>query len=296
MKHDVENRELVCILIGGLGNQLFQVAHAYNLAKKYNANLVFDMGEYLFQTKNRKPDIYRLKISEKLLFKSFDSRLYSWWTHEYINEFAWKLFKKEVFKEESFRSKKYHWITGESSDFLEENMFNVILGYFQREKFFISSQTELRPLLAPKDSLIDSETRSYKQKMQSEQSVSIHVRRGDFVDLGAGLSMKYYNESITLMKELLSNNSNDLKFYVFSNDIDWCKKKFVDTNIEFVSIQGKNADINEMYLMSCCKHNITSNSTYGWWGAWLNSNPKKIVIAPSTGISQQIIPQSWIRI
>lgn len=287
-------KDLICILNGGLGNQLFQVAHAYTLEKKYGVTPIYDMGEYLFVTKYRKPDIYRLKISEQMTFKSFDKRLRSWWRHQYVNEFAYKFFKKNIFKEEKYRNKNYHWITGEESDYFDEKSeLNVILGYFQREKFFISARDDLQQLLIPRDDLIDQQTREYEKKMRSEQSVSIHVRRGDFVDLGIGLSMEYYHKAIALIKKKLSG---DIKFYIFSNDINWCKTQFSDLDCEYVSLQGKDADINEMYLMSCCKHNITSNSTFGWWGAWLNGNPDKIVIAPTVGISQGVLPDSWIKI
>ena len=101
--------------------------------------------------------------------------------------------------------------------------------------------------------------------------------------------------------EVINHNVANPQFFVFSDDIEWCRKIFTRYNIEFVYWNKGENSFRDMQLMSLCKHNIIANSTFSWWGAWLNSNREKIVCAPArfTNVSQKVkgdCPNSWIRI
>jgi len=145
---------------------------------------------------------------------------------------------------------------------------SILDGYWQDEGLFDNIKAELRNKLV------------FKQKPIlniNSNSVSIHARRGDylngdyFVDLA---KTDYYKKAI----EYVLSKAENPTFYIFSNDINWAKEyfSFIKQNKVFLN----NNTIEDLYLMSLCKHNITANSTYSWWAAWLNSSPDKIVIQP----------------
>ena len=106
--------------------------------------------------------------------------------------------------------------------------------------------------------------------------------------------MPYFRQAINYF-------GKDKQYLVLSDDIVWCKKKFVGSNFHF---PDRESPVTDLYLQSLCTHNIISNSSYSWWGAWLNQNPQKIVIVPKTwfGIQMRdynladLIPEEWIKI
>jgi hypothetical protein len=133
--------------------------------------------------------------------------------------------------------------------------------------------------------------------------ISMHYRRGDYAEnlettkYHGMPDSKYYSKAL----QYISERQNNLKVLVFSDDKDWVTKS-VKLPITFEIIEGLE-DIEELILMSHCKHNIIANSTFSWWGAWLNENPEKIVIAPKRWFAneemeaqtQDLIPETWIR-
>lgn len=141
-------------------------------------------------------------------------------------------------------------------------------------------------------------------ELKSNHSVCIHIRAGDYLDpyfcrlYGGICTPEYYQRAIDYMQQKLKNPT----FYVFSDDIDWCKRNISIKNVVWmdISVLRVHYDWEEMYLMSCCKHNIIANSSFSWWGAWLNKNSSKIVIAPQRWINtirnEQICPSEWIRL
>lgn len=140
----------------------------------------------------------------------------------------------------------------------------IIEGFFQSEKYFKESRRQILSLF-PK-----------KQKINK---VAVHIRRGDYLKNQAYhnvLSIEYYLEAF----KLFPNN-----FLLFSDDIEWCKSIF--TGMEFEFYEGEN-DLEEMLTMSCCEHNIIANSSFSWWGAWLNTNEHKKVVCPSQWVGPQL--------
>ena len=162
-----------------------------------------------------------------------------------------------------------------------ENSFNYsripynrnmdLVGYFQSDKYFNHCEDLIRNYFDFEDSLDDGSID------QDSETCSVHIRRGDYVNLVGYhplMSMEYYIKAIDSMR-----CKGVKKFYFFSDDIQWCKDNFALTE-EFIYIEG-NEDIKDLYLMTRCKNNIIANSSFSWWGAWLNRNQSKKVIAPS---------------
>lgn len=182
-----------------------------------------------------------------------------------------------------------------------QSLFNIkdgvdLNGYFQTEKYFKHIENDIRKEFTFKDEIIKEST---NLKGSYENIVSIHFRRGDFLGYSNNfppLELEYYQTAINYFSD------KDYTFYIFSDDIDWCKTIFGnDANIIYIESNNQFID---MCLMSMCDHNIIANSTYSWWGAWLNKNPNKRVIAPTNwfgpGLSHvnvsDIIPENWIKI
>jgi hypothetical protein len=174
----------------------------------------------------------------------------------------------------------------------------VINGFFQSEKYFAKNATSILSAFSPTEEMASLISHKYPW-LQKETCTSIHVRRGDYVKLSmyhSVLSNQYYDRAIKLAR------SKTHKFVVFSDDIDWCKSYFVGD--EFLFVENEK-DYVELYMMAACKNNVTSNSSFAWWGAWLNPNPDKFVIAPvekwfGPGLqchnTNDIIPASWHKV
>lgn len=178
----------------------------------------------------------------------------------------------------------------------------LYLGYWQTEEYF----KHIRPLILKTfrfnpEKLSKLSTACY-HKIQEECSVSVHIRRGDYLfennkQRFYGIcDLNYYKRAILLMQEKVHYS----RFYVFSDDIEWAKENIQISNAVFIDWNvGKDA-WQDMFLMSQCKHNIIANSTFSWWGAWLNTNPDKLVISPShfmnTNKKSDIIPAGWLTI
>jgi hypothetical protein len=162
-------------------------------------------------------------------------------------------------------------------------------GYFQSENYFSDYANEVRDFLTPKC--------DKKFPFSNEITCSIHVRRGDYVQLQNFMplvKMDYYDYCIAF------TSFENIKFIVFSDDIGWCKENF---HGDFVFVEG-NTDIEDLCWMSQCTHNIIANSSFSWWAAWLNKNPNKAVYAPSVWVgpghggldTKDLIPTKWLKI
>ncbi len=141
----------------------------------------------------------------------------------------------------------------------------IINGFFQSEKYFIKSRKTILDLF-PKNDTIDK--------------ISIHIRRGDYLKKPGYhniLNMEYFYKAI----EMFPNE----KFVIFSDDIGWCKHNFKGERFSFVE---KENDLQQIIMMSACKHNIISNSSFSWWGAWNNRNEDKIIVAPNKWVGEKL--------
>ena len=145
-------------------------------------------------------------------------------------------------------------------------------GYFQSELYFQHCTELVRYYFKP--------TKHVQSKLISKygdmtDTCSIHVRRGDYVNhwLHGVTTIDYYNRAMVEMERLKPVR----KYFVFSDDPTWCEQNFRGDRFIFVK---DNLDIEDLFLMSMCKNNIITNSSFSWWGSWLNSNPEKTIIVP----------------
>ncbi len=172
---------------------------------------------------------------------------------------------------------------------VSENLFNrypqtinlfprkYFVGYWQNNKYLNSLNYDFIDFIRCKSEHKNIETKPLAQMILNSNSVSLQVRRGDLLNVGRVIcDKKYYKRAI----DFLNNKVGDIELFIFSDDIEWCKRNIsIQENQFFIepNISNPFADI---YLMSLCKHNIIVNSTFGWWGAALNNNPTKITISP----------------
>ena len=177
-----------------------------------------------------------------------------------------------------------------------ENNFVYLNGYWQNELYFSNIRELLLQELSPISSLNDVGY-SCLESIKKTNSVSLHVRRGDYLNLKniGVLDVDYYKQAVAY----ISKNLEKPTFYIFSDDLDWCKKSlgFLD---DCIYVDRTETEIDDLKLMSCCQHNIIANSSFSWWGAWLNKNPKKTVIAPKSWLlndpdSSNVILSDWIK-
>lgn len=178
-----------------------------------------------------------------------------------------------------------------------------LMGYWQSEKYFVEAAPQIRRDFTFRQPL-EGQNAELAQQMASVNAVSLHVRRGDYASnpqttATHGLcSLEYYRASIQHIAERVHKPH----FFVFSDDIAWVRENLkIDFHHQHVNHNHGAASYNDMRLMSMCKHHIIANSSFSWWGAWLNPSPHKIVLAPSGWFAnetntQDLIPQSWVRL
>ena len=172
-------------------------------------------------------------------------------------------------------------------DINEKGNFIYLNGYSQSWRNFVGYEDYIRENTVFKYPMLEK-SREISQKMQRENSVSIHVRRGDYVSQGyILLTQNYYNQAVSYMKANLDNPH----FYIFSNDIDWVRKN-LKIDAPYTIVDWNNKDYQDLQLMSYCKNHIIANSTFSWWGAFLSKNKNKIVIAPNKHVSWNL---DWIK-
>ena len=150
----------------------------------------------------------------------------------------------------------------------------ILNGYWQSEKYFSQiADVIYKDFKFPEPSL---RNRELGKEMSENLSVSIHVRRGDYNGLYPLLTEEYYEPAMTYFRE----KYGDVRFYAFSNDIAWCREHLQAERLTYVDWNTGTDSPYDMWLMTQCKHNIIANSTFSWWGAWLNRNEGREVIAP----------------
>jgi hypothetical protein len=169
-------------------------------------------------------------------------------------------------------------------------------GFFQSEKYFEHNRKELLEWFKIPEQIKEKIVVKYSELFK-QRTTSVHVRRGDYVRLPNHhpvQTLEYYNKSIEYLKD-----STDL-FIIFSDDIEWCKENF--KNLDNTIYIEAEKDYIEIYLMSLCDNNIISNSSFSWWGAWLNEKENKIVIGPKIWFGPEIqhntsdiLPEKWVK-
>lgn len=279
--------------LGGLGNQMFQYAFYKSLQATFGsvkADLtafdVYDLHNG-FELEHVFP--ISLNKANPFLIKLYDPSFRAW----PIRKLRRMMRLKNAFYEEK------KWFEFDASVYTDLQS-RLYWGYWQNENYFADIATGLREDLRFKLPLKRQNQTVYDQ-IKKSNSIAIHVRRGDYLHndlLGGICDERYYQEAIKLIREQVSNPN----FFIFSNDIEWCRSAFRLPQVTFVSWNHGQESYVDMQLMSSCKHIIIANSSFSWWSAWLNTHPDKIVISPAQWIndplatSNNISLKEWIKL
>ena len=176
-------------------------------------------------------------------------------------------------------------------------------GFYQSERYFADISDEVRAAFTFNEALISEESKRFRAEIeQCEQSVSLHVRRGDYLQppfnqaLGDICTPQYYKQAIQLMREAVP----EAKFFIFSDDHDWCRKHLDLPHATHIDCNRGTDSWQDMMLMRHCRHHIIANSTFSWWGAWLAEHPTQRVMAPGLwnrfAKDADIVPARWTKI
>jgi hypothetical protein len=287
---------VVTRIIGGLGNQMFQYAMARAASLRLDTNLKLDVSG----------------------FKTYPLHAYGLNHFKVVGEFAEKN-KYIVGKPKTFLEQvkiRMGWSTV-LPNYLEDGLEfdakvfglkgDVYLdGYWQSEQYFLDFEKKIREDFSFKTAP-DSDNQEHLDQINSVLAVSVHIRRGDYVNnptinaIHGTCDLDYYQRAIEFLRARIP--SDPLHFFIFSDDPEWVRENVnFGTATTFVSHNDATRNYEDMRLMSACKHHIIANSSFSWWGAWLNANPDKIVVAPKQWFrsaslsSTDIVPDSWNRL
>jgi len=289
---------IISNLKGGLGNQMFEYVAGYSLAKDKGAEFKIDLGHFENQDKFKNETNRGFQLD-------FFNVPYKLATEEEITEVKTRYSRGflPILKLDSYLTMlniiRYPLLTNISSSVYMD-------AYFQNEKYFIRHTKDIREMFSLKKDYMTNDFKMMCDRIRKnfEKSVSIHVRRGDYVTNTQAnkwhglLSKDYYYNALDYLKK--ETGIKKLYIYVFSDDSVWVKENLpLEGNITYVPDDFNPAQ--SIILMSKCKNNIIANSSFSWWGGWLNTNEEKIVIAPNKWLagskrhSRDIVPESWIR-
>jgi hypothetical protein len=276
---------------------MFQYAAGRALATKYGVPLKLDL-RWMRRYKQRDFLLNKFPISietpswrERFRFTWFPFQRHPFFFYTKII----RKFNKILYVEDGFPYNPDFWNFGPD---------RFLFGYFQSEKYFKEYDSLIRKDFAYclNDSLYN---REILKAVNTKGSTALHIRRGDYVKNKAtscsiGIcTMDYYTRAVRFLKK----NLKEIRFIVFSDDIEWCKKNVKFDRVMFAEQQYE-SPIDDMFLATKCENVILSNSTFAWWCAWLNPNSNKIVIAPQEWFkneelnrkSYDLIPKEWIRL
>jgi hypothetical protein len=255
--------------IGGLGNMFFHIASIYSLAKDNNDNLCLI---------NIPHKIDNLKADTRCDISHADN-------YNYLFE---RFYRANI----NVPQKLHYPFECVPLQYVSDHEY---IGYFQSENYFKHRKDEILDLFQP---TIEMEEHLNTKYGDLFGNISLHVRRKDYANLYPHLhppqTMDYYNRALEILPK-------DLKVLVFSDELLWCKNNFIGDRFVFID----EVDYISMYLMTRMKCNIIANSSFSWWGAWMNKNEDKTVITPvnwfgghllGDELKMKIIPENWIKI
>ena len=283
-------------IAGGLGNQLFQFAFGLFVSEIFSTKVAFDIQVHrnCRNFTNRELEIaflFDIPIANKN-----DVVLYKKSVIPLLARLERKIVQKMPFIEPKYVVQKdAHTLP----DFFSDNVYYD--GYWQNYTYLDKIKHLFINRIRLKESYIITQ-KTVLHNIKISNSVSIHIRQGDYLNINKNskifhiCELDYFNHAIEIIKQKVDNPV----FYIFTQDIIWAKSNF--NRLNFNIIEGNSA-VEDLILMSKCKHNIIANSTFSWWGAWLNQNNNKIIIAPRNWYKGKLnhkiinlIPPSWIQI
>lgn len=291
---------IVSTILGGLGNQMFQYAAGRALAVLRDEPFLVDLSGFSSYTLHQGYELLRVFGLEVGSASLNDLReILGWRTDPLVR----KVLKRSIFS--SLRGS--HFAIEPHLNYwpgLESMTSPVYMtGYWQSARYFEHCEGVIREDFRFRHTL-EGRNRELVARMADCQSVSVHIRRGDYVTHPATskilhvCSLNYYREAI----RRITSQIPDAVFFVFSDDMKWVRQQvdFLPRSVLIDHNLGQDS-YRDMQLMSSCRNHIIANSSFSWWGAWLNSNPDKIVIAPKewfkNGVDDgDLVPPQWFRL
>lgn len=287
-------------LKGGLGNQMFQYAFAKLIEKKTGEEVKLDYTSYsaLKNDTVRKPRLERFNLSI-CSASSKDIEKKCLLQHQGNSQAL--LYKIGIYAEKTLNRKYYFEENRAYVDTDSILKYEYFDGYWQSYRYIEQVKDEIIKDFTPKT--LSQKTTDDINMFSKQNSVFVGVRKGDYTKSKyaqrhfGSFSSDYYN---TAMKKISEKTENPI-FYIFSNDINWCKQNLaLDNSFKIVYREPEQQvdDFEELMLMSSCKHAIMVNSTYHWWGAYLIKNKNKVICCPKKWFFDDkpidIIPNDWV--
>lgn len=279
---------------GGLGNQLFQYSYGLYLSNLLNTEVKYEI-QMSFDSKNYTNRSLELGIMGFMVEKAscIDIRKFKFFKKGLKFRIERKLISRLPFLNSNYKIENNPHII---IDVPKDNAFYD--GYWQNLDMIYKVLPHLKSIISQSNSEITQKFNS----INIENSVSIHIRRGDYISVKSNseifeiCKVDYFINAINYIKQ----NSTNPSFLIFSDDIEWAKLQFIGDEYKFM--EGNTA-VEDLLLMSLCRHNIIANSTFSWWGAMLNSFEGKIVIAPKkwyvgelNNSINYLLPASWMKL
>jgi hypothetical protein len=290
---------IVSRLIGGLGNQMFQYAAARALADRTDSEVVLDVSGFANYSVHRY-GLDAMRVRAKVRSERRADEKESGAVARKVRGLWRRIAPSGFGPAATYRERSFAFDSG-----VQHQRAPVELeGYWQSEKYFRDDAAAIRadftPVAEP-----DAANRAILERMQQTCAVSLHVRRGDYVTnpqaaaFHGSCSPEYYREAV----DHIAERAGPLTLFVFSDDQDWVRDnmRFSHTCVH-VDCNPPERGVWDMHLMKHCRHHVVANSSFSWWGAWLNPSPEKIVVAPSRWFTDpsidtsDLIPETWVRI
>jgi hypothetical protein len=286
-------------VIGGLGNQMFQYSAGRALAYARGQALRLDIADFDGYGLHQGFELQRVFRCDGELASAVEVRDILGWraappVKRILARPCFAALRGRAFVVEPH----FHYWSGIRS--VPETAY--LQGYWQSEKYFADVVAMLRQdfTFTPPMSALNS---ALAERIGHCKAVSIHVRRGDYVSdpktravLGA-CSLDYYREAVRYVAERVETP----EFFIFSDDINWARANLdIDLPSHYIGDNRGMESYNDMRLMSLCRHHILANSSFSWWGAWLNPRDDKIVVAPARWFVggerrvDDLFPQGWV--
>jgi len=292
-------------IIGGLGNQMFQYAVGRACSEREKTILKLDTTG--FETyPHHSYSLQHFNIIENYASRKEVRRFH--WLRDAIStqppHFLYRILRKMKIAKQALNALGY---VRESQRTYDSSVVKLsgtryLDGYWHTEKYFKDIETILRKEFSLKQPM-GKVGQEFAANIHSQNTpICLHVRRGDFannpeVSAHHGVTpLSYYYDAVKVLARKVENPH----FFIFSDSLDWAKENIsLPYPMSFVG-QGADKNHEDIILMSYCKHHILSNSTFGWWGAWLANSPDQVVIAPKKWLAKEIdisdrLPESWIQ-
>ena len=284
-------------ILGGLGNQIFQYALYLSLKERFpNEQVMIDTSCFRAYPLHNGFEIDRIFAQHPSVASWKDIIKVA---YPYPNYRFWQVGKYILPKRKTMCMERRNLAL--DMTILTHKGDCYYDGYWQHEEYFSAVKESIWKVFSFQK-MTNKRNVEIAERLRMSNSISLHIRRGDYINhpLFRGIcDLDYYKRAICCMEEYV----HPQLYCIFSNDIQWCKSNLRDLlpckEVVYVDWNKGSESYLDMQLMSLCNHNIIANSSFSWWGAWLNRHPQRLVISPRKWTNAKIedpIPQSWIRL